>query len=172
MPVVVADFEADVVVVGYGGAGAATVLRAAELDGSVVVIEKQAAERHTPSTAMSGAHIMCANDVDGAARYFDLCAAGSIPSAVSQAWAEKAVSIVSWLDGLGTDLNLKRAYGGEFPQLEGYQAIDVYMQAKMVDGTLIPAFTPPRGGGIASPIEARDPGTAKGRELFAALTGA
>src|SRR5437763_779428 len=92
------DLEVDVVVVGFGGAGAAAALRASELGASVAIVEKQAEDRHTPSTAMSGGLIMGVNDVEKATEYLDRCSGGMIPRVVSRAWAEKAIDMVEWLD--------------------------------------------------------------------------
>jgi choline dehydrogenase-like flavoprotein len=41
--------EADLVVVGFGGAGAACAIAAADHGGSVVVLENQPEDRHTPA---------------------------------------------------------------------------------------------------------------------------
>jgi succinate dehydrogenase/fumarate reductase flavoprotein subunit len=41
------DKEADVVVVGYGGAGAATAITAADEGATVLLLEKQAEDSHT-----------------------------------------------------------------------------------------------------------------------------
>ena len=45
---------ADVVVVGFGGAGAVAALRTAELGGTAIIVEKQARDNHTPSTRLCG----------------------------------------------------------------------------------------------------------------------
>jgi 3-oxosteroid 1-dehydrogenase len=57
------DREADVVCVGYGGAGAVTAITAADLGASVIIIEKLPADlsneiRHTPNTRCSAAHVV------------------------------------------------------------------------------------------------------------------
>lgn len=120
------DRSADLVIVGFGGAGAAAAITGARRGASVVVLEKQAADRHTPSTRMSGGLVMGAHDVDGAARYLDACAGGMIPADVSRAWAERAVALPDWLNGLDAKLNLSRIGGAEHPRVAGASAIDVY----------------------------------------------
>lgn len=160
----------DIVVVGFGAAGAATALRAAELGASVVLVEKQSESHHTPNTRMSGGHVMIVNDVDGAARYLDRCAAGMIPLEITRAWAERAHHLVGWLDGLGTDLRLQRAYGPEHPEFEGAAAVDVYMQARLRDGTPIDfaesASSSAEARGVVQP---RHPTLRSGPEFFTAL---
>jgi len=116
--------EVDLVVVGFGAAGAAAALTAAREGASVVVLEKQAANAHTPSTRMSGGLVMAVNDVAAATDYLDVCAGGMVPRAVSARWAQEAAGIPRWLGELGLDLS--RIGGAEHPDLRGAEAIDVY----------------------------------------------
>ncbi|MGE4274280.1 MAG: FAD-dependent oxidoreductase [Desulfitobacterium sp.] len=53
-PAEVWDYEADVVVVGLGGAGAAAAIEAHDAGAKVLVLEKQAKDKHYPNTRMSG----------------------------------------------------------------------------------------------------------------------
>ena len=67
--------EADVIVVGYGGAGAVTAIAAADAGAKVLIVEKQLADtatctNHTPSSRMSGGGIMCPEDPEKAIQYF------------------------------------------------------------------------------------------------------
>lgn len=48
------DYEADVVIIGLGGAGAAAAIEAHDAGAKVLVIEKQAEKTHYPNTRMSG----------------------------------------------------------------------------------------------------------------------
>ena len=48
------DLEADVVVLGFGGAGATTAIVAAQNGASVVVLEKNPEDAHISNTSMSG----------------------------------------------------------------------------------------------------------------------
>jgi succinate dehydrogenase/fumarate reductase flavoprotein subunit len=130
-----AGLVADVVIVGFGGAGAVAALRTVELGGNVIIVEKQAKDEHTPSTRLCGAIIFGVTDVEAGARYMDACAGGMIPYEVTHAWAEKACSMVEWLDAQGLDLRLQDVGGAENPQFEGSEAITVYAQARLKDGT-------------------------------------
>lgn len=125
--------EFDLVVVGYGAAGAAAALTAAEGGASVLILEKQAQDAHTPSAKMSGGFIFGVNDVERATAYMHRCAGGMIPLAVTRAWAEKAKTLVEWHDAMGTDLHLERIHGAEQP-FDGADAIDVYQQGLLADG--------------------------------------
>ena len=67
--------EAEVVIVGYGGAGGVAAIAAANVGAQVVIMEKQLADtptrtNHTPSTRMSGGAFLCPEDAEKAAQYF------------------------------------------------------------------------------------------------------
>ncbi|HUN33664.1 MAG TPA: FAD-dependent oxidoreductase [Trebonia sp.] len=124
------DGAADLVVVGFGGAGAAAALAAAELGAGVLILEKQPAARHTPSTSMSGGIVMATNDVERATTYLDRCAGGMIPVEVSRAWAAKGIDLVEWLDRVGADLALERIGAAEHPEFEGAEAIESWAQSR------------------------------------------
>ena len=66
--------EADVVVVGYGGAGAVTAITAHDAGAKVLILEKQPSDtptqtRHTPNTRISGGTWFWPTDVDNAILY-------------------------------------------------------------------------------------------------------
>ncbi|MDO8491076.1 MAG: FAD-binding protein, partial [Dehalococcoidia bacterium] len=81
------DLAADVVVVGFGGAGGAAAISAHDVGAQVLILEKQAADGHLTSTAMSGGIIMCPSDIGAAARYMrELCRVNG-----SVAWTDDGV---------------------------------------------------------------------------------
>src|SRR5579859_3696918 len=124
------DRSAELVVIGFGGAGAAAALAGADLGATVLVLEKQPEGRHTPSTAMSGGIVMATSDVERATAYLDRCAGGMIPIEVSRAWAAKGTDLVQWLDKVGADLALERIGGAEHPEFEGAEAIESWAQSR------------------------------------------
>jgi 3-oxosteroid 1-dehydrogenase len=68
--------EADVVVVGYGGAGAVTALAAHDAGAKVIILEKQPEDtttetRHTPNTRMCGGAFCGASDREKAVLYLE-----------------------------------------------------------------------------------------------------
>lgn len=114
----------DVIVVGFGAAGAAAALTCARAGASVLLVEKQAADRHTPSTRMSGGLVMGVNDVAAATDYLDRCAGGMVPREVSARWASTAKDLPDWLGELG--LTLSRIGGAEHEDFDGAGGVDVY----------------------------------------------
>ena len=166
-------FDADLVIIGFGAAGAAAALRAAELDASVIVIEKQPEAAHTPSTRMSAGHIMGVNDVERATEYLDRCAGGMVPRAVSRAWSAKAIALTDWLERYGADLAYRRAYGAEHQEIDGADAIDVYMSARRSDGQLVQFEDDEGSSGQAQGVAPMvDPDLGTGRDLWPALRAA
>jgi succinate dehydrogenase/fumarate reductase flavoprotein subunit len=89
--------DADVVVLGFGSAGVAAALTAARAGASVLVLEKQPRDAHTPTAKAAGPFVLSATDDALAARYLDACADGLIPAEVTAAWAHLAVDLHEWI---------------------------------------------------------------------------
>lgn len=127
------DHEADVVAVGFGAAGAAVAVETTDLGGTCVVVEKQEEWAHAPSTRMSGGTIMGVNDVAAASAYLDACAGGMVPAGVSQAWANEAHRLLDWLRKLAPDAVWSHVGHGEYPDVDGVDAVDAYRAGPAVD---------------------------------------
>jgi succinate dehydrogenase/fumarate reductase flavoprotein subunit len=122
------DETADLIAIGFGAAGACTAITAADAGASVLVLEKQPVEWHTPSTRASGGMITVVHDVGRALPYFDRCAGGMVPLEVSRAWVERAVNLLDWVDDkLG--LKMTRVTGGEHAEWEGADSVSAYVAA-------------------------------------------
>lgn len=120
------DQSADIVVVGFGCAGLAAAITAWRAGAETLVLEKQAADAHTPSTRMSGGMMMATTDVERATRYLDHCAGGMVPRDVSAAWASRATTLIDWLHEIAPELDLNRVGGAEHPEFDGSDAFGVY----------------------------------------------
>ncbi|MCU1483196.1 MAG: fumarate reductase/succinate dehydrogenase flavoprotein domain protein [Subtercola sp.] len=129
------DETVDLIVVGFGAAGAAAALTAADVGARVLVLEKQAQEAHSPSTRMSGGVIMGVDDVERATRYLDRCAGGLIPTDVTRAWAQWAHEVFDWLRGAGVDVTYRPEGFGEHPTIDGYDAVRFWRHATLRDGS-------------------------------------
>jgi succinate dehydrogenase/fumarate reductase flavoprotein subunit len=132
-----ATTDADLVIAGYGAAGAAAAITAADLGARVVILEKQAADRHTPSIRMSSGAVMAVDDFDRAMPYLTRCAGGLVPDDVTRAWAEKAVTLLGWMKASGVEVELARGSGGEHPGWAGANAVGCYRHALRNDGLRI-----------------------------------
>lgn len=127
------DVDVDVVAVGFGAAGAAVALEIVDLGGRAIIIEKQASDRHIPSTRMSGGTIMGVSDIQSATRYLDTCAGGLVPIGVTRAWAIEANGLMDWLRGLDPAAKWSHVGHGEYPNLEGVDAVDAYRAGPAAD---------------------------------------
>ena len=101
------DREVDVIVVGYGGAGAAAAITAHDAGARVLVVEKTASGGG--STRYSGGFFASPRSVDGAVDYLMHCARAAdgqyydIDRESLVAWAEEAQHNATWIGELGGD---------------------------------------------------------------------
>ena len=136
--------ETDVVVVGFGGAGAVAAISAKDAGAEVIILEKQSLVKHTPSTMMSGGGLHVANDIKEAAKYYKAIAFGiGLPDGcgdpphvyplypeplvdeLTQSWAEGVVETRKFLTSLG-DISIKEAIPRPaFPSFPGAQSYGV-----------------------------------------------
>ncbi len=103
--------EADVVVVGYGGAGAAAAITAHDAGKKVVILEKN--EKGGGSTYMSGGFFVSPQDEQGAIDYLMYCAkAGGdkyfdVDKERISVWVKEAMKNEKWIRSLGAkDLSI------------------------------------------------------------------
>jgi 3-oxosteroid 1-dehydrogenase len=106
--------EADVVVVGYGGAGAVAAITAHDAGARVLILEKQSRDtpartNHTPNTRMSGGNWLCPSDPEKAKLYIESMIKVShetIDAGWSETIAVLAESLVDnsrWMRSIGAD---------------------------------------------------------------------
>lgn len=106
------DYQADVVVLGYGAAGAACAIEAADNGATVIIVEKEALPGG--SMARCGGAIMGAGTrvqtglgyEDGADQLFDwimTCTDGMCPEEIARVYADHAGANVDWLEDLNTE---------------------------------------------------------------------
>lgn len=119
----------DVVVIGFGAAGASVALECDARGLTCLVLEKQLADAHTPSISMSGGSIMCLSDPEAGGQYLRACAAGWIPDEVTDQWAVLASSLPDWLASR-TDLQFAVVNGAEHPSLSGSEHVQVVTVAE------------------------------------------
>ena len=102
--------EADVVVVGYGGAGAVAAITAHDTGASVILLEK--GERGGGNTRLAGGTIREFLDVDKAIKYFDAILT-DVSKEMKRAFVEEGAKNADWMRGLGGEL--ERGEPGRFP---------------------------------------------------------
>ncbi len=124
------DYEADVVVVGYGGAGAVTALTAADDGADVIILEKYPADddstvNHTPSARFSGGFCVCVDDAEQGSQILEALSAGTTPKDVCDAWGQGALNVIDWWRGIGADFPDPAFDVGEYPDLPGGHCIGI-----------------------------------------------
>ncbi|MBI4233241.1 MAG: FAD-binding protein, partial [Chloroflexi bacterium] len=110
--------EADVVIVGYGGAGATAAITAHDAGSSVLILEKLPADvvdsqgnvvevRHHPNSRMSGALHLCATNAEDLFTYqkakIAVFGMSDVPDDTLWAWAQEVARNHEWLWSLGAD---------------------------------------------------------------------
>ena len=137
------DKSADVVVVGYGGAGAVTAVTAHDLGAKVLILEKQAESKHTSNTQMCLGAIMSPDSVADVIAYMSIAArvnvdqpdSKDIPDAVIKAWADYSVQNKDWLARMGVKDFALFANAGRDARWPGNAGMKAY-QIKKPDGAI------------------------------------
>lgn len=122
--------EADVVVVGFGGAGAVAAVTAHDAGREVLIVEKQSEQRRHPSTFMSGGSLVCPSDPDAAYEHMkNLYRIGAdgyeTDPEVLKAWAYRSAENVAWVAAHGGHTHLFSSVG-EHHAVPGHEAIQSY----------------------------------------------
>ena len=120
------DEEADVVVVGFGAAGAATAVTAHELGARVVMLEKAPEGQEGGNTRVAGQGYLNTSSVENAIDYLTaLCGPYTVPETMVKVWAEEMCRNNAWLESLGGDPHEHQhpPVGIEFPDLPGSDCV-------------------------------------------------
>lgn len=132
------DKEADVVIVGYGGAGAATAITAADKGANVLILEKQAEANHTSNTQMCYGVFVSPSNVKDATDYMtfasrvnvDMPESRDIDDDIVKVWAETMTQNKDWMTKLGAKGFVVYADKGRDDTWPGNASIKAYQIAK------------------------------------------
>lgn len=123
------DMHADVVVVGFGGAGAATAITAADAGASVLLLDKAPREAAGGNTRVAAQGYLNPSSPDRAATYLNaLCGPFTVPQDMVRVWAEEMCRNNEWLASIGGDPqeHQHQPAGIEFPELPGSDCVHKY----------------------------------------------
>ena len=119
------DMTYDVVVIGYGGAGAATAITAHDAGAKVVILEKM--NEGGGNTAVSLGGVYQPNDIKKAITYVKALFKQSLSDMdekLVELYLNEASTVVSWLESLKPDTKMKIYGHAGFPQVEGSENVD------------------------------------------------
>ena len=152
------DMTTDVLVVGFGGAGAATAITAADNGAQVLVIERQPQATLRSNTRMSGGIFHCpSKDGDKAAlkEYAKAMFSGEnipgklegeqpeVSDGLAQAWADYTPGLVDWMTHLDPEfhaLSTPGFKGAAFPNFPGAKTCGYQVYRSSYPTTLPPGF--------------------------------
>jgi succinate dehydrogenase/fumarate reductase flavoprotein subunit len=138
------DKQADVVIVGYGGAGAAAAITAAESGASVIVLEK--APEPGGNTAVSSGGMRLPSDAAKIAEFLEATSFGTINEETAKVFGEVWTGLEEWF----------RGHGARFTVTEGsHRWADVFPGADALN--------------LRLSMDRDDEWTGVGRDLFAFL---
>lgn len=113
------DYETDVLVVGYGAAGANAAIAAHDAGAGALVIEKMGFPGGN-SGVCAGA-MLIPESIEEAIRYYRALSFGTVDEEMVRVFAEAIVGLPRLLKGLGGEFGVKRKEPGYFPALLGGQ---------------------------------------------------
>lgn len=116
-------YEADVVVVGFGGAGAVAAITACDNDASVIVLEKS--ETGGGNTCVSLGGFLNVTDVDAAITYVKHVFEYT-DSYMDEDWVQKfcemSAETNAWIESIAPDYSVIKYGGANYPQVEGAES--------------------------------------------------
>ncbi|MDY7033664.1 MAG: FAD-dependent oxidoreductase [Thermodesulfobacteriota bacterium] len=121
--------EADIVIVGFGGAGAVAAITAHDKGATVLILEKQSKESHYTNTRMSGGVFVNVNDMEKGVKYLQSLSyvEGDLSwtdKEVIQAWAQYASRNKEWMESLGGKPRFIGPVGEH--RIDGWECMELY----------------------------------------------
>ena len=123
------DAQADVVIVGFGGAGAACAITAADTGASVLILEKAPEGEEGGNTRVAAQGYLNPSSPERAIIYMNaLCGPYTVPQDMIAVWADEMCRNNDWLRSIGGDPqeHQHQPAGIEFPELPGSDCVHKY----------------------------------------------
>ena len=123
------DAEADIVIVGCGGAGICAAITAADEGlGSTLLLEAAPEGDEGGNTRVSAQVIFCPDSVEGAIEYqTNLNGLHKVEEKYLQAWAENLTQNIDWLASQGIQTQETAFFNPEWPDVEGSDHCHCYL---------------------------------------------
>lgn len=124
MPKIKWDYEADVVIVGYGGAGACAAITCHDKGVTPLILEK--APMGGGNTCCAGGGSSIPSDVKGGMDYYRALTAGTVDEDLIRTWVEAICDLPRWFNDLGAEIEM-RPHHAMYPFFPGSECIDNFM---------------------------------------------
>jgi len=122
------DKEADVVIIGYGGAGASAAITAHDAGAKVLVVEKM--PFGGGNTGVSGGAFIQPTDLSDMIAFTRAQCYGATPEEFIRAFSETLMGTTDWLEELGGEVVKMGMPGALYPTLPGAKSVPIcYMRA-------------------------------------------
>lgn len=131
------DYEADVVIVGFGGAGAVAAITAFDAKAKVLILEKAPEGKEGGNTRVSGNMWFSPRPVESAITYFNAMAGPfTVPPEMVRVWAEEMGKVNDFVTSIGGQVGELNIFNPEFPELPGKECAKTFanptaMQSKL-----------------------------------------
>ncbi|MGA2466692.1 MAG: FAD-dependent oxidoreductase [Thermodesulfobacteriota bacterium] len=130
------DCEADVVVVGYGGAGAVTAITAHDLGAEVLILEKMREGEEGGNTRVSAGLWLSPSDAPAFLEYLRaLDPFEMLPDRTREVFAEELVKNREWMEGMGAEIK-EAGRRVEHPEAPGTHSIKAYVHKHLNEESL------------------------------------
>lgn len=126
---IVWHMETEIIIVGYGMAGAVAAIEADNNDAEVIILEKQPAENHHNNSSLSSGVFVVPYNIEDVIKYIESISQSinyyDYDKEVIRIWAEYACENKEWMEKIG--IKPKKYYeGGEHKHLPGSESMHVY----------------------------------------------
>jgi succinate dehydrogenase/fumarate reductase flavoprotein subunit len=121
------DYAADVVCIGYGGAGAATAITAHDAGAKVLILEKM--PHGGGNTRVSAGGVLCPSDTEEAFKYITALyefSHSDMDAELVRIFCEQSVKNVDWLKALRDGTQVAMYGGAGFPKVPGAKSMRKY----------------------------------------------
>lgn len=133
------NMETEIVIIGYGMAGAVAAIEADNNDAEVIILEKQPAENHHSNSSLSSGVFVVPDNIEEVIKYVE-CISTAInycnyDKEIIRVWAEYSCENGEWMEKIG--IKPKKWHGkGDYKHLPGSDSMHVYAVTGMGIGMM------------------------------------
>ena len=131
--------ETEIIIIGYGMAGAVAAIEANNNDAKVIILEKQPADNHHTNSSLSSGVFVVPNDIEEVIKYIEGISKAinyyNYDKEIIRVWAEYSYENKEWMEKIG--IKPKKWHGkGDYRHLPGSDSMHVYAVTGMGIGMM------------------------------------